>query len=289
MAEINKPDMSNLWASGGAVVAPSAAKIETGWTAEIPPHQYQNWHQNRSDQAISYLFQRGVAQWDGTTEYFATKSVVQHNGQLYFAVTNSVNQNPTSNLAYWRPIIVSATETQAGYIQIATSTEVGAATNDTKAVTPLKLGQFFTTRFVQATESVLGVAKIATQAQTNTGTDDATIVTPKKLRFGIAMSLGSTGYITLPSWLGGVTFQWGSGSMPLTTLIGVYYTGTATLNLPVPLTGNPYVCIPVIQKTPNALNTISSSGWSTTQVHFSGATSNESPQTPALYYFVVGK
>lgn len=64
----------------------------------------------------------------------------------------------------------------------------------------------------QATESVLGTARVATQVQANAGTDDATFVTPKKLRNGFASSFTTNGYVALPSWLGGLIFQWGSVS-----------------------------------------------------------------------------
>ena len=63
----------------------------------------------------------------------------------------------------------------------------------------------------QATEANLGTARIATQVQVNTGTDDATIVTPKKMRNGFSVLLEATGYIALPSWLGGWILQWVNG------------------------------------------------------------------------------
>lgn len=133
-----------------------------------------------------------------------------------------------------------ATETIKGIAAIATNAEVNAATNDTKFITPLKLANSFAARIVQATESVLGILKIATQAQTNAGTDDTTAVTPKKLRFGVSMSLLQNGYIALPSWLGGIIFQWGvsafDGStqlypIPFPNAVFVVLTGQGNYNI----------------------------------------------------------
>jgi hypothetical protein len=67
-------------------------------------------------------------------------------------------------------------------------------------------------RKLQATETVDGTAKVATQAETDAGTDDARIITPKKLRWGFAASFAGNGYVKLPSWLGGLIFQWGLGT-----------------------------------------------------------------------------
>lgn len=65
-----------------------------------------------------------------------------------------------------------------------------------------------------AAEANAGTAKVATQAQTVAGADDTTIVTPKKLRAGFAWTFAQSGYIALPSWLGGLIFQWGMAWIP---------------------------------------------------------------------------
>ena len=109
MALINKPDYSEIWASGGSIVEPSDVKKQTGWTAEVPPYQWENWIQNRQDQFIAHVNQRGIPQWDGQTEYEAGGlSYVQgSNGIVYKSVAASgpstVVQDPTSDTAqaYW--------------------------------------------------------------------------------------------------------------------------------------------------------------------------------------------
>lgn len=62
----------------------------------------------------------------------------------------------------------------------------------------------------QATELLAGGAKVATQEETDSGTDDMAFITPRKLRWGFAASFGTTGFIALPSWLGGFIRQWGT-------------------------------------------------------------------------------
>lgn len=68
------------------------------------------------------------------------------------------------------------------------------------------------TKLPAASETVAGVAESASQAEVDAGTAGNMTVTPAKLRFGFASSLGSTGYIALPSWLGGWVVQWGNSS-----------------------------------------------------------------------------
>lgn len=104
MADINKPDLTNLWASDGAVIPPSPSKIKTGWVAEIPPHQWENFVQNRQDVALAYLLQKGVPEWDEKTEYIANKSFVQLGGDIYKCIQTNTGENPSSKPDYWKPL-----------------------------------------------------------------------------------------------------------------------------------------------------------------------------------------
>lgn len=106
MSEISKPDYTYLWSSGGSIVAPSNVKIQTGWTSEVPPFQWENWSQNRQDQAIAHILQHGISVWDSSTEYQAGKSYVQgSDGTIYKAVTTNTNQNPVTDTSFtnWAP------------------------------------------------------------------------------------------------------------------------------------------------------------------------------------------
>ena len=106
----NKPAnvSSKIWASLGDVEAPTDAKMETGWVAEVPKAQVENWVQNRQDAFNAHVNERGIAEWDATTDYIANKSYVQDSsGTVYRAVQNTgpstVVQNPTTDgtNTYW--------------------------------------------------------------------------------------------------------------------------------------------------------------------------------------------
>ncbi len=109
MALITKPDFTYVWASGGAVVAPNDSKKQLGWVAEAPPFQYDNWLQNRQDQMLAHINQRGIPAWDALTNYEAgSLSYVQgSDGKIYKSVAasgpSSVVSNPTTDGTdtYW--------------------------------------------------------------------------------------------------------------------------------------------------------------------------------------------
>lgn len=56
------PDLSHEWANATVVTpdhVPSNSKIDQGWIKERPPFEYQNWWQNRTDQALNAILQNG--------------------------------------------------------------------------------------------------------------------------------------------------------------------------------------------------------------------------------------
>lgn len=115
-AETNKPNFQYVWASGGSKVAPSDVKIQNGWTAEVPPFQWENWSQNRQDEAILHLFQKGISEWDALSNYYFTASGVRSyvqgsNGTIYVAVQDSIGQNPVtdSTNTYWQKAFTGGT------------------------------------------------------------------------------------------------------------------------------------------------------------------------------------
>ena len=201
MALINKPDYSEIWASGGSIVEPSDVKKQTGWTAEVPPYQWENWIQNRQDQMLAHINQHGIVVWDSETEYQANKSYVQgSDGNLYRATLTHTNQDPVADVSgtYWE---LSAT-------QVASQAEAEAGTVNNKVSTPLRVFQAIRSTAASATELLRGVLRVGTQTEVDTGTLDNVAVTPKKLRNGFTSVMATNGYIALPSWLGGFIFQW---------------------------------------------------------------------------------
>ncbi len=97
MAEIQKPSnlTENFWADIGEIVEPSNTKKQQGWIAEIPPFQFENWLNNRTQKAIAHIVQHGISEWDANTEYQEGKSYVQdEDGVIYRAIQTHSGVNP---------------------------------------------------------------------------------------------------------------------------------------------------------------------------------------------------
>ena len=102
MAKETRPSYTYKWASGGTTSAPTNAKIELGWVAELPPYAYWNYIENRQDQAIAYLYQQGIGEWDSAIEYQSGSSYVTRNGNIYASIQTGTNKDPASETAYWK-------------------------------------------------------------------------------------------------------------------------------------------------------------------------------------------
>lgn len=72
-------------------------------------------------------------------------------------------------------VALTASDTKAGLVELATDAETQAGTDDTRAVTPKSLAS----RTATATRA--GIVELATDAETQAGTDDTRAVTPKSL------------------------------------------------------------------------------------------------------------
>lgn len=101
MPLFTKPQFNNVWASTGTKLTPDVAKISQGWVVEIPPHEFDNWMQNRQDALLAHLNQLGIPQWDSTVEYQAGKSYVQGttSGVVYRALATHTNINPEIDIS----------------------------------------------------------------------------------------------------------------------------------------------------------------------------------------------
>ncbi|MFM5096543.1 phage tail protein [Aeromonas veronii] len=104
-----------------------------------------------------------------------------------------------------------ASETAKGFTRYATQAEVNETTAANQKADAVVTVKTLWGWVKQAGENVLGMMKVASQPQTNAGTADDVAITPKKLRAGISFMLGSVGYICLPTWMGGIIIQWGTG------------------------------------------------------------------------------
>ena len=101
MADLIRLPMVDIWSESGDIQAPDSTKIKAGWGVEVVPRQWWNWMQNRVDNNVAYVLQKGIPEWDAVTDYYANKSYVQTGGIVYKATASGTNRPPASNPTYW--------------------------------------------------------------------------------------------------------------------------------------------------------------------------------------------
>lgn len=104
MAKETRPDYTYKWASTGSTTSPTTGKISLGWIVEKPSMQYWNWLENRQDQAIAYLMQQGIAEWNSTIEYQSGSSFITYDGNLYKSIQTGTNKQPDTEPTYWEVV-----------------------------------------------------------------------------------------------------------------------------------------------------------------------------------------
>ena len=105
MSTITKPlGLSNIWANGGTKIDPGTSKVNIGWVVQLPPYEYQNWIDNRQDQALAHISQHGISEWDNATEYQGSLSYTKgSNGTIYKCLLTNTAKDPSNTLnnLYW--------------------------------------------------------------------------------------------------------------------------------------------------------------------------------------------
>ncbi|WP_348826790.1 phage tail protein [Halomonas sp. RT37] len=170
----------------------------------------QTCFRSRSDGVQSWIRARSQSVWGPWVEIFHSGNLKAATDEIKGIVELATSQETIAGSDIHRAVHSAGTKAAIDD-RVANQEMVDSGSNDAKFVTPKKLKAWAGSWVKQASETVTGMLKVATQAEADAGTDDSVAVTPKKLRWGVSYSLGKTGYLVLPSWLGGVILQWKEG------------------------------------------------------------------------------
>lgn len=198
-------------------------------------------------------------------DVYSKAEAAQKNGDAtkLFSVANGTTGNEAVNksqLDTKAPTAGNATQEFA----VATATTGNSAVN--KAQFDAKTGL--------ATETVAGIAEICTDAELLAGVSDLVVATPLKLRLGFAANFAPNGYISFPTWLGGLIIQWGLKNVPLSSTASVAFLPNFdnVYNIQATMAGASFD-----PQAANYVDSVSTSGFNLT---------NKSPSSNANFYWL---
>lgn len=115
-------------------------------TKKFPPIEEMNSSMYVLCTFLAYILQQGIPEYDSGTTYYQNGMVAQPGTyRIYGSKTDGNVGNVLTDTTNWQFLsdlsatIGAATESTSGILKIATVAEVAAGTDDTSAVTPLKL------------------------------------------------------------------------------------------------------------------------------------------------------
>ena len=266
---INTPNLQiNSYASrrikkiGG--VALIASDIVSGMNMILVYHEAQDCYYLINHEA-TFLKRDGTAKMLGAIDMDSHK------------ITNLANGTDSGDAVNYSQLITKAPVTGNSSQEFA----VAAATAGDSAVNRTQ----FVAKTGQATETVAGIAEICTNAELLAGSSDTVVATPLKLRLGFAASFATDGYISFPTWLGGLIIQWGYNSDIVTV--------EKTITFPIPFLSDCYNVQCTGDETNGAgaeiITTKSVTRFGFTWVGAIGSASGVSPEAEKGYWLAIGK
>ncbi|QQP86954.1 hypothetical protein [Entomomonas asaccharolytica] len=206
----NRPDENVFASTAKSGEVEDFPDILRGWgltfdqTGGIPPMEWFNALGLRTDQAIQYFLQNGIAEWATETDY-PVGAYVRFNNKVWRAkARNSANQPSTSN-ANWEQAALTLDEVKSLIPTLMTQEELDAGTSTTpktvnaallKTITNKIVTEFATDEETQegvitdkmvspaglasviATTEKRGLIQIATDEEVASGVNDTKAVTP---------------------------------------------------------------------------------------------------------------